>query len=114
MSALPSGVLLAEKSPTQPGELKKPRASATEGLSSDTSRAETAIVQQDAKSQAADQSELRQSVMFESLAQMNKLIALGVPSLALSLLDEEQNKYRQFSPDWYSFEYKRILSLIHI
>jgi len=49
--------------------------------------------------------------MFESLAQMNKLIALGVPSLALSLLEEEQEKYRQFSPDWYSFEYKRILLL---
>jgi len=52
-----------------------------------------------------------QSVTFESLAQMNKLIELGVPALALSLLEDEQKKRPAFSADWYSFEYKRILLL---
>jgi tetratricopeptide (TPR) repeat protein len=50
-----------------------------------------------------------QSVTFKSLAQMNELIALGVPALALSLLDEEQKKRQPFTADWYAFEYKRIL-----
>ena len=53
--------------------------------------------------------EKKQSVTFESLTQMNELIELGVPALALSLLKDEQKKRRQFSPDWYGYEYKRIL-----
>ncbi len=52
-----------------------------------------------------------QSVTFKSLAQMNELIELGVPALALSLLEDEQKKRPAFSADWYSFEYKRILLL---
>jgi len=52
-----------------------------------------------------------QSVTFKSLAQMNELITLGVPALALSLLEEEQNNRQQFTADWYAFEYKRILLL---
>lgn len=53
--------------------------------------------------------EKEQSVTFKSLAQMNELIDLGVPALALSLLDEEQKKRPPFTADWYAFEYKRIL-----
>lgn len=52
-----------------------------------------------------------QSVTFKSLAQMNELIELGVPGLALNLLEEEQKKRQQFTADWYSFEFKRILLL---
>ena len=51
----------------------------------------------------------KSSVTFESLKQMNELIDLGVPALALSLLEDEQKKRRQFTPDWYGYEYKRIL-----
>ena len=51
----------------------------------------------------------KQSVTFKSLAQMNELIGLGVPALALSLLDDEQKKRPAFSADWYAFEYRRIL-----
>jgi len=50
-----------------------------------------------------------QSVTFKSLTQMNELIALGVPSLALSLLEDEQDKRQPFTADWYAFEYKRII-----
>ena len=53
--------------------------------------------------------EEKQSVTFKSLAQMNELIELGVPALALSLLEDEQKKRPAFSADWYAFEYKRIL-----
>ncbi len=52
-----------------------------------------------------------QAVSFESLAQMNELIELGVPALALSLLEDEQQKRKTYSPDWYGFEYKRIMLL---
>lgn len=55
--------------------------------------------------------ENKASVSFESLAQMNELIELGVPALALSLLEDEQKKRQQFTADWYSFEYKRIVLL---
>jgi tetratricopeptide (TPR) repeat protein len=60
---------------------------------------------------AATPAEKKQSVTFKSLAQMNELIELGVPALALSLLDGEQNKRPAFSADWYTFEYKRIVLL---
>lgn len=56
-------------------------------------------------------SDKKQSVTFKSLQQMDELIALGVPALALSLLDDEQKKRPSFSADWYAFEYKRILLL---
>ncbi|HEB82020.1 MAG TPA: hypothetical protein ENJ11_04060 [Gammaproteobacteria bacterium] len=51
----------------------------------------------------------RQSLTFQSLAQMNELLESDMPSLALSLLETEQKKRPQFSPDWYAFEYKRIM-----
>jgi len=60
---------------------------------------------------SADKPDKKQSVTFKSLAQMNELIELGVPALALSLLEDEQKKRPAFSADWYSFEYKRILLL---
>jgi len=59
----------------------------------------------------ASKVEKKQSVTFKSLAQMNELIELGVPALALSLLEDEQKKRPAFSADWYAFEYKRILLL---
>ncbi len=60
---------------------------------------------------SAIKTEEKQSVTFKSLAQMDELIELGVPALALSLLDDEQQKRPAFSADWYAFEYKRILLL---
>lgn len=55
--------------------------------------------------------DIKKSVSFESLAQMNELIELGVPALALSLLEDEQKKRPSFTADWYAFEYKRIILL---
>jgi len=55
--------------------------------------------------------EKRQAVAFESLQQMEALVDLGVPALALSLLEDEQKQRQAFSADWYAFEYKRILML---
>ncbi len=61
---------------------------------------------------SADQkTEKKQSVSFESLAQLDELIGLGVPALALSLLEDEQKKRQPFTVDWYAFEYKRIVLL---
>ncbi len=62
-------------------------------------------------SSSASSSTANKSVSFQSLAQMNELIELGVPALALSLLEEEQKKRNTFTADWYAFEYKRILLL---
>lgn len=50
-----------------------------------------------------------QSLTFQSLAQMNELLESGMPALALSLLESEQQKRPVFSPEWYAFEYKRIM-----
>ena len=40
---------------------------------------------------------------------MNELLESDMPALALSLLESEQKKRPAFSPDWYAFEYKRIM-----
>lgn len=56
-------------------------------------------------------SKAQQAITFNSLEQMNELMVLGVPALALSLLEAEQEKRPMFTADWYAFEYKRILSL---
>lgn len=52
------------------------------------------------------------SVTFKSLTQIDELTVLGVPALALSLLEREQNVRQKYSADWYSFEYKRINLLL--
>lgn len=62
-------------------------------------------------SESSKSADRNQSVTFKSLNQMNELIELGVPALALSLLEDEQKKRPAFSADWYAFEYKRILLL---
>ena len=62
-------------------------------------------------SPADNQTEKKSTVTFKSLAQMDELIGLGVPALALRLLEAEQEKREQFTADWYAFEYKRILLL---
>jgi hypothetical protein len=46
---------------------------------------------------------------FQSLAQLDQMVALGMSSLAIKLLDQEQNRLPAYSPDWYAFEYKRIV-----
>lgn len=56
-------------------------------------------------------SDASQVVVFKSLEQLDELIDLGVPALALSLLNDEQEKRPQFTVDWYTFEYKRIVLL---
>jgi hypothetical protein len=52
------------------------------------------------------------SITFKSLVQMDELTALGVPALALSLLEHEQDVRQKYTADWYAFEYRRINLLI--
>ena len=47
-------------------------------------------------------------VAFQSLEQMDELVQLGVPALALRMLSREQKKLPIYSPDWYAFERKHI------
>lgn len=54
----------------------------------------------------------KQSLTFKSLAQVDELTALGVPALALSLLEREQTIRQKYTADWYAFEYKRINLLV--
>ncbi|MGB5396038.1 MAG: tetratricopeptide repeat protein [Gammaproteobacteria bacterium] len=51
------------------------------------------------------------ALAFQSLAQLDEMVALGMSSLALKLLDDEQAQWPQYSPDWYAFEHKRIILL---
>ena len=50
-------------------------------------------------------------VVFQSLGQMDELVNLGMPALALRLLQQEQQNWPKYSPDWYAFERKRITLL---
>ena len=50
-------------------------------------------------------------VAFQSLEQMDELVRLGMPALALRLLAHEQKKWLAYTPDWYAFERKRIVLL---
>ena len=47
-------------------------------------------------------------VAFQSLEQMDELVQLGVPGLALRMLTHEQKKWPIYSADWYAFERKHI------
>ncbi len=55
------------------------------------------------------QKDVKQSIVFQSLGQLNEMMEDGVPELALSLLETEQKKRPAFTADWYPFEYKRIV-----
>lgn len=48
------------------------------------------------------------SLAFKSLEQMDELVELGMPALALRLLSGQQQLWPAYSPDWYAFEHKRI------
>lgn len=50
-------------------------------------------------------------VAFQSLAQMDELVQLGMPALALRLLSQEQQNWPLYSSEWYAFERKRITLL---
>ena len=50
-------------------------------------------------------------VVFQSLEQMDELVRLGMPALALRLLTHEQKKLPAHSSDWYAFGRKRIVLL---
>lgn len=87
---------------------------AAESKNAASARAENTATKQVSPQQAPVQdiaSEEQQAITFKSLEQMNELMALGIPALALSLLEGEQEKRPMFTADWYAFEYKRILSL---
>ena len=73
-----------------------------------------AVEQQPAGQTQDEQPPARQQpsvTAFQSLAQLDDMVALGMSSLALRLLDEEQLRWPQYSPDWYAFESKRITLL---
>lgn len=47
-------------------------------------------------------------VAFHSIEQMDELVSLGLPALALRLLVNEQKNLPPYSPDWFNLEHKRI------
>ncbi|MDH5611457.1 MAG: hypothetical protein OEY66_03240 [Gammaproteobacteria bacterium] len=52
------------------------------------------------------------AVVFHSLEQMDELVSLGMPALALRLLTREQTNWPTYSSDWYAFERKHITLLV--
>jgi hypothetical protein len=103
-AAQPTGLPASKTTPSQASQQQTSQPSSPQAQTSRTA-------QQSAQQREA---EAKRTVMFQSLAQMDELIELGVPSLALSLLDSEQKGYQQFSPDWYGFVYKRILLMAEL
>ncbi len=51
------------------------------------------------------------SFVFKSLSQLDELTQLGVPGLALRIIEQQQSLYSTFTPDWYAFEFKRVRTL---
>ncbi|MCW8924111.1 MAG: hypothetical protein OQK69_10860 [Gammaproteobacteria bacterium] len=51
-------------------------------------------------------------VAFQSLEQMDELLRLGMPALALRLLTQEQKNWPVYSNDWYAFERKHVSLLM--
>lgn len=79
-------------------------------ISSSQVLAETVEIEMKAAAiKPADASE--SPLVFESLKQMDELAQLGMPALALSLLNRQQQLWPVYSPDWYQFESKRIVYL---
>jgi len=54
------------------------------------------------------------SVSFQSVQQLDELVELGLPSLSLQLLKQEQARLPMYSADWYSLEHKRISLLTEL
>lgn len=52
--------------------------------------------------------EKQKARLVESVNQLEELVKLGMPSLALRFVDEEQQKWPEYSNDWYVYEYKRV------
>lgn len=54
------------------------------------------------------------SVSFQSVQQLDELAELGLPSLSLQLLKQEQARLPRYSANWYSLEHKRISLLTEL
>jgi len=54
------------------------------------------------------------SLDFQSVQQLDELVSLGLPSLSLQLLIQEQLRWPIYSANWYSFEHKRISLLTEL
>lgn len=56
----------------------------------------------------------RPTLTFQSVQQLDELVSLGLPSLSLQLLKQEQQRWPLYSANWYSFEHKRISLLTEL
>ena len=52
-----------------------------------------------------------ESQAFKSLVQLDELTQIGMPGLALRMIEQQQSLYKRFSSDWYTYEFKRIKTL---
>lgn len=52
--------------------------------------------------------------VFTSIAHLDELIRLGMPGLAMRQIEQQQKLYPVYSRDWYTFEFKRIETLVSI
>jgi len=53
----------------------------------------------------------KESQAFKSLVQLDELTQIGMPGLALRMIEQQQSLYKRFSSDWYTYEFKRIKTL---
>ena len=55
-----------------------------------------------ASSAGAEESD---SLAYKSLEQLSELTDIGLSGLAMRMLEHQQRQYREFSPEWYAFEF---------
>ncbi len=118
-TALPGNAVITQPATTQPVTVPALSSPAVQNPVSPGIDEDSAATMHDAAHQVATQqpsttqSSLTQpsALTFESLAQLDEMVALGMSSLALSLLDDQQAPWPAYSPDWYALEHKRILLL---
>ena len=51
------------------------------------------------------------SLAFKSLQQLSELTQIGLSGLAMRMIEQQQQLYPEFGPDWYAFEFKYFQTL---
>ena len=105
-----AGPAMAAQAPQQ--STQQPVGKATAEISSDVPRND----QQSAEAQKVSAAEAampdaEQSVAFKSLEQLSELAQIGLSGLAMRMIEQQQQFYPEFTPDWYAFEFRYIETL---
>ncbi|UCB55691.1 MAG: hypothetical protein JSW45_03955 [Thiotrichales bacterium] len=95
----------------QTPQQQAPQQSTDEAGSSVVDKAVPSALQQQGPTAETVMAQPEQSLVYKSIEQLNELSEIGLSGLAMRMIEQQQQHYPEFTPDWYAFEFAHIQTL---